>query len=106
MPASGSQIGETDSIDFGEIDFVEQVPFGLYLWHVQLEPTHFRQIELALMVVKRVCVNMVSDQEGSVRELQDRPDFVKPGRFDIPADFGLACEIHEAFLVTERQRAR
>ena len=106
MTASGSQVRKTDCIHFAEIYFVQQNALCLHFRHVQLQPVHLGQIELALVKVDGIRVDVVSNEVRSVGKFQYRSNLMKSRRLGVPADSCLARQIHKVVFIAERERAR
>src|SRR5262245_33130497 len=72
MPASWSQINKTDLIDFAQIDLVQQRPFRLNFFDIQLEPSKIAEIELAFAKIEGIGIRVISDKPRPVRQFHDR----------------------------------
>jgi hypothetical protein len=85
VAASWREIGKTDFIDFAEIHFIQKRTFRLNLCHIHFHPFHFGKVKLTLAIIEGAGIDVIADQPGSIREFQNRPDFVKSRSFRKPS---------------------
>src|SRR5215471_15291425 len=99
MTAAGSQIDESDFIDFAQVHFVKQVAFSLACFHIDAHPLHIARVKLDLMEIVGVCISEAAGEPRAIGQLQDGTDLVKTRRLCSPTDSCLSGEVDKRRLM-------
>src|SRR5215475_8351963 len=93
MTAAGSQIDESDFIDFAQVHFVKQVTFSLACFHIDAHPLDIARVKLDLMEIVGVCIGEAAGEPRAIGQLQDGTNLVETRRLCSPPNSRLSGKI-------------